>query len=746
MKNTLVISLLALLSPLSAAPIDDAVALLQSRKFPEAAKAFGNLPADGTAPGYVSYLKALSLHLAGQQDQAIAAAAAVPTDSPWALKAQFLTGIALTKEKKHPQAEGIYAAAAARAFAPQRRDELVKSLLEFAEEIVTPAVAGEGAPRQPDWKKAATLYEKVLDMPVTAELRADVLFRLAMLYHKAGAHQAAEDTFNAWLLSFDPNWSLPLAPGKHNTTAKLTAKPRAEARLHLAENLLELRRSGDARAVAKELLAMLAALPADSPDKALAGDAAWLQAQTFAPLPQAAMPQQQLRINAPNQPFQMQQGETHPISTPPQQAAQRGYVSNDSSPQEPATRVPFPSLGQNPAFDMADYLAQLHAFLTNHPAHSAAPLAAEAIAQTLSRYGQDTEAIAAWNDFISAKAFQFDSMTEANRKPDPASGLSPAEALARRQQAAAFRIGQLHLNQRRYAEAIAQWRLYINSWPNGAEWQQAQSGIVDAEFQIGISAVAAGDDAKAREVFDAFLSRYPLDSRARQILFIYGQTRYAAAQQLKEQKAAADLTHSEFQKAIDAWARLIAKYPATEESSLALYNTALILSEEFAQLDDALAAFQRVTWGHWADPAKRRVDLLNSKSLAVATERVFRLSEIPTVKVSVRNIEKLKVSRYPLDVEAFFRSRHRMDAIDLLDIDLIAPEKSWELPVANYARFRSIQQEIPIDFAAGKSGACIVRVEGDDWQATTLVVRSDIDVLVESARREVLAYVMNGAD
>ena len=749
MKTSVALSLLVLISPLCAAPIDDAVTLLQSRKFPAAATGFGALPADTGAPGYVAFLKALSLHLAGQQDEAIAAAAAVPADSPWALKARFLTAAALTKEKKHPQAEAIYAAAAAQAIAPQRRDELVKALLEFADEVVTPAATGEVAPPPPDWKKAAALCEKVLDMPITAELRADVLFRLAMLFHKAGTHQAAEGTFNAWLLSFDPAWSLPLGPAKSITTAKLTGKPRAEARLHLAENLLDLHRPGDARAVATDLLAMLAALPADSADKALAGDAAWLQVRSFAPLPQPAVPQRQPGNNAANQPPQIQQAaqdETDPFAQPLQHAVPQARTPNNTSPQEPASRVPFPSRGQNPAFDVADYLAQLRAFLTNYAAHPAAPLAAAAIAQTLDRYGKDTDAIAAWNDFIAAKAFKFDATTETNRKPDPATGLTPAEALARRQQAAAFRIGQLHLNQHRHAEAIAQWRQYITTWPNGAEWQQAQSGIVDAEFQIGLSAVAAGDEAKAREIFDAFLSRYPLDARARQILFIYGQTRYAAAQQLKEQKAAADLTAAEFQNAIDAWARLIAKYPATEESSLALYNTALILSDELGRLDDGQAAFKRVTWGNWAGPAKRRVELMNSKSLAVATERVFRLTETPAVKVSVRNIEKLRVSRYPLDVEAFFRSRHRIDAIDLLDIDLIAPEKSWEVPVANYARFSSIQQDIPIEFAAGSSGACIVRVEGDEWQATTLVVRSNIDVLVESARRELLAYVMNGAD
>jgi hypothetical protein len=732
---------------LGATPLKDAEALLQSGKFAEAAAAFAALPPAAGEPGALVYLKALSLHLAGRQAEAIAAADAVPGDSPWALKARFLKGAALTKSKQHQAAETIYAAEAARAFSPQRRDALVKELLEFAAEVVTPVAAGELTPPQPEWKKAADLCDKVLDMPITAELRTEVLFRMAMLHHEAKDHRAAESTFHAWLRLFDPEWTLAPAPAARNTAARLTGKPRAEARLRLAENLLALRRAGDARMVAEDLLAMLGKLPAEAPDKALAGDAAWLHVRTFAPLPVARQ--------APSQSQQSQQQgavENDPFAddAPVQQMVPQG-AQGDAGPigsrfEQFANRVPFPPSRPNPAFDAADYLTQLRGFLAGYPAHSAAPAAAEAIAKALDAEGMDAEAIAAWNDFIAAKNFSFDPNAGPNRKPDAATGLTPAEALVRRQQAAAFRIGQLHASRQRYAEAIAQWRNYITTWPNGAQWQQAQSGIVDAEYQISLAAVEKGDEAAARQGFDAFLSRYPLDFRAPRILFIFGQMRYAAAQRMKAQKAAAEPLAAEFQHAIDEWARLIAKYPATEEASLALYNSALILTEDLGRLEEGLAAFKRVTWGAWAEPAARRVELLNSKSLAAATDRVFRLAETPVVKVSVRNIEKLRISRYPLDLEAFFRSRHRMDAIDLLDIDLIAPAQSWELPVAGFARFRSLQQDIPIEFPAGQAGACIVRVEGDDWQATTLVVRSDIEVLVESARREVLAFVTNGQD
>ena len=78
MKRSLLLSLFTLISPLHAAPFDDAAALLQSRKYAEAAAAFAALPADAGEKGHAAYLTALSLHLAGKQDEAGVAADKVP--------------------------------------------------------------------------------------------------------------------------------------------------------------------------------------------------------------------------------------------------------------------------------------------------------------------------------------------------------------------------------------------------------------------------------------------------------------------------------------------------------------------------------------------------------------------------------------------------------------------------------------------------------------------------------------------
>ena len=575
MLRPILLSLLTIISSLHAAPSDEAAALLQSRKYLEAAAAFATLPPDNGGP---VYLHALSLHLAGKQDEAIAAADKVPAGSPWALKAKFLKGAVYTAARKHQEAEAIYAAAAGPAFSPERRDALVKALLEVVEEAVNPIATGEVNPPQPDWKKAVNLCEKVLDMPITGELRADVIYKKGKLLQKSGDNNAAHAAFHAWLLLFDNTWSLSHPGGKSLADAKFSGKDRLGARLHLAGCLLATGRSGDARAVAKDLRELVikpAALPEGIEPRDWIGDAAWIYMQTFAPP----------LLPVPNHQQPQRQGDRGEAGKPGPMGTQF---------QQFANAVPFPKLGADPGYNSADYLTELRAFLAAHAAHQAAPDAAEAIARTLDQSDQSDQSdssdksIAAYTDFIEAKAFKFNPNTDANRKPDAASGLTPAESLARHQQTAAFRIGQIHSNKRRYAEAIAQWQKYLTTYPNGQEWPQAQSGIVEAEFQSGLTAVAAGDEKKAREIFDAFLARYPLDARARQILFIYGQFRYAAAMAFKEQKVDAAKTAEEFQAAITEWSRLIGKYPNTEESSLALYNTALILSDELGHFFEIL--------------------------------------------------------------------------------------------------------------------------------------------------------------
>lgn len=167
--------------------------------------------------------------------------------------------------------------------------------------------------------------------------------------------------------------------------------------------------------------------------------------------------------------------------------------------------------------------------------------------------------------------------------------------------------------------------------------------------------------------------------------------------------------------------KLLNKYPTSEQASLALYNTAVIQAEKFGKLEDALATFKRMTWGNWEGLAKSRAALLSERSLTLATERL-----LPHQRKNHDEHRRAQTSQTAFqsvcaELQAYFRKQHKLEGIDLLDLDLIEPDKTWETPVNGYEKHKGIEQKIDkLSFPDGKPGVCVVRADGEDWQAATL--------------------------
>ncbi|MDB6136580.1 MAG: large extracellular alpha-helical protein [Verrucomicrobiales bacterium] len=691
----------------------------------------------------------------GKAAEAVTAAEAVPADSRWARKARFLKAQALSDQKKFAEAETLLAGEAAQALASARKDGLAGRLAEFGDELARVPAPGEIDVPPANPAAAALLYRRALEVEFqTPDFTEATLFKLAVTLQKLGQAENALAVLNDYLIQFDRDWipagvgrpGSPDAQGARGDAGPAVEKPRGakrfiqpgrhipEARLRLTQCLMSRPDWGPALKTVDSLLALQPA-----PEPGMMASAAWLRCQIIGG---PAMYADQFQS--------VPEGEANSANTIP------SHRANSLLPP-PAYNQQVQQIRQVAASSSTDFprhIDALQAFLAAWPADTQAPEASRLIGQDLLALGRTDEALAAFADFIDGKNYQFDPRLPANAAPDPASGLSPADTLSRRRQETLFKTAQTEFDRKKFESAIARWRAYTVNHPNGGQWAEAQQRIIDAEFQISLEAVAAGDAKQARERLDAFLTQYPLDGRARQILFIYGQTPYAAAQvrELDDRVKTLDgplpaaATLDLFRSAIEQWSRLIAKYPDSDEASLALYNTALILTDKLDRTEEGLAAFRRLTWGQWAPLAKQRAAILEEKSLAISAPRVFRTNEVPHLALSVRNIKKVKVSRYALDLGAWLRSAHRLDGLEKLDVDLIAPEKTWEVEIGGYEQWRSLQQKIDIPFPDNAAGACVVRVEGDDWQATTLVVRSDIELITEATRGGLLVLALNARE
>lgn len=341
------------------------------------------------------------------------------------------------------------------------------------------------------------------------------------------------------------------------------------------------------------------------------------------------------------------------------------------------------------------------------------------IAEAYRARGRSEDALAAYQEFIDKKGFKVRQEKRENSIPNN-------QDYHYLRTSAMFQIGATLFDQRKYTLAIEAWNRYIREFPNGRQWTDAQQGIVNAEYQIGAALLAGEDYEEAVNAFDEFQAKYPLDSRVGQIMFIYGQIHYHK---------------SEHQQAIAEWEKVVVKYPNTEESSLALFRIGQTYELRLGNLEKALESYRKLTWGSWHVRAQEVIRQMTEKHLKLVTSRTFRTNETAHVKVSLRNIESLTVNLYKLNLEAYWRKMYDVKGVEDLDLGLINPNKTWQYDVPDYEKYKPFECDIDIPFDG--AGVYAVQVGDESLESTTLLVRSDIETITKTSRREVLVLVQN---
>ena len=380
----------------------------------------------------------------------------------------------------------------------------------------------------------------------------------------------------------------------------------------------------------------------------------------------------------------------------------------------------FPAPGSDEALELGVQCARR--FQDDFPDDRRSMTLAHEIAGAYQQRGRSEEALAAYQDFLDNKGFKVTPETQDAED----SSESFAEHHHRLQMSATFQIGAIRFSQRKYTDAIEAWNRYIREFPNGPQWTDAQQQIINAEFQLGVILLTEEKYDEVVSAFDQFQAKHPLDERVRQIMLIYGQIHLHNAEPLS---------------AIAAWEKLVSKYPNSDESSLALFRIGQTYEEKMGDLENALASYRKLTWGQWHAQAQKRIRQLTEKHLKLVTERTTRTDEPAVIHVSLRNIETLTVNLYKLNLEAYWRELYDVKGVEDLDLALIAPDKTWEYRVPDYQKYKLF--ELNIDLPIEGAGVYAVQLGEADLESTTLLIRSDIEVITKTSRREVLVFVQD---
>jgi TolA-binding protein len=724
------------------APLDALRAEMRAEHYEQAmAMADKILAAKDPKADEAHYLRALALFHAQKFADAATAAAQLATAFPqsvWRCKATFLLAQALTEQKMFQDAAVIYQNEAARILAPGRKQELVGVVVAFADKLAaTPDPTVADAPK-PDFLKAYSLYTKALAMEIARDFRDELVFKKARAIQQAGNSAQAVLDFQAYLTEFDPAWGgpagsaaarLPLqqppSAGKHVAWARYQLAAAQIQADHIAAGRMEL----------EDLLKQIATFEAAGPlqpelataeGRVLPAEVRWLMVQSYFTQDPATMRGRNSSDSIAT---------NHPAV---QQAGQPDQATGNTGGLPSADMILFAV--RTGELDQA--IKTCREFIIACPEGSRAVRAAWMIAEAYQSDGRADDAIKAYREFIAGQGFRLPAGGTAQNY-DEEIRAAPATHLANLNMRALFRIGSLLDRQKKREEAIATWQSYVRDYPNGPQWSDSQSAIIDAEFQLGMDALTGQDEPLALQRFEEFLRAHPLDARAPRILYLFGAVHEAAARAQEHAKGAPAASSASYRMAIEEWGKLVSKYPQSPEARSALMKCGAIHEEKLGEFDKALHLYRKLAGDFNHAEAGAALARLTGKSLALATERTFRTNEPAVVKLTLRNIEKCTIRLHAIDLQAYFRKMHGISGVAALDVSLIQPDKTWEFKPEGYVKYKLFEQEIKIPFAGNDPGAYVVTVGDDEWESTVLVLRSDLEVIVKSSRRELLAFVQN---
>ena len=351
--------------------------------------------------------------------------------------------------------------------------------------------------------------------------------------------------------------------------------------------------------------------------------------------------------------------------------------------------------------------AALSAFLERFPKHKLAGQAHLEIAQSFLHRGRHEEAIAALKQFLADPRCK-----ECRELPD-----------------GQHLLGRCYQSQKKFAEALTAWREFLAKYPAHNAWSEVQRQIIETEYLTAFEKLRAKQYEAANKLFNEFLAKYPLDDRNPDILL-----------QMNEQ----NVVEKKWDEAIANWRRVVSKYPLSPAASRAQFWIAETFEKRLDKLDEALEEYRKVIRGSAMGEARQAIGRMTGKSMTVATERVFRSDETPKLKLVTRNVESVTVRAYKVDLETYFRKMHLARGIEGLDIALIDPDATFEFKVPKYAKYRQIESAIEVPLPAKlRAGVMAVTVSSKTLEATTLVMQSDLDMIVKSSRDELFVFAEN---
>src|SRR5688572_7965779 len=105
---------------------------------------------------------------------------------------------------------------------------------------------------------------------------------------------------------------------------------------------------------------------------------------------------------------------------------------------------------------------------------------------------------------------------------------------------------------------------------------------------------------------------------------------------------------------------------------------------------------------------------MKAKDLRIAAQRTFAGNEPFNLAIASRNIPKLKMRAYKLDLLEYFRKKHMVAGVEQLAVEIVAPDQQWTDEVPSWEPYRLYDRAVKLPLE--EKGAYVVSCEEDEFR------------------------------
>ncbi|MHC5011160.1 MAG: alpha-2-macroglobulin family protein [Planctomycetota bacterium] len=266
----------------------------------------------------------------------------------------------------------------------------------------------------------------------------------------------------------------------------------------------------------------------------------------------------------------------------------------------------------------------------------------------------------------------------------------------------------------------------------------AETRLADpANYAVVEALRRAGDLEGAAAAAETFLERFPGSMFEDDTWFFLAESRFStfeaeptAERATAVREAAKPLTSRNFPRP--------GGRPAASEFRPRAYHLLARVHHVLGELDDAI----RMYWkARSVEDAREAHAFLTEAWLRLEDTFVVPLGETPAMPIRYRNVNEVAFKAYPVDLQVLFAVRKTLEGLHEIDLSGIVPAHEWKVAFPDGSDHAGHEGEVSLPVEAGQAGAWLVVAKAGDHEAKTLIIQTDLSVVIQRVGEKVRVYV-----